>query len=131
MDRELLTGPNPRNSPTPFTTATPQREPTIRSRHPRGFKKCHIGVDFWVLLAHKKSNVEAINAQSTGKMIDDELACDNCAKGDGLFDGCVRVPGQMHCANCHFGDRAQRCSFLNAFSPTNLAQAIAQRDALR
>jgi hypothetical protein len=33
----------------------------------------------------------------------------------------------MQCASCHFGGQAQRCSFHD----TQLARAIARRDALR
>lgn len=108
-----------------------QREPTVKTR-PRGrVNQCHEGSRLWSLLGHKKANIEAINAQSTGVLFDGEATCANCAGGDGIFDGCVQVPGHRQCANCHFGDQAHRCS-LHAISSSNLlTRAIARRDALR
>lgn len=107
-----------------------EREPTVNDRIRLGLNQCHNGENFWNLLGQKKSNIEAISAQSTGVLFDGELACANCARGAGIFDGCVQVPGQMQCANCHFGDQGWRCSFHETYSNSALAQAIAQRDII-
>lgn len=109
-----------------------QREPTVKNRLRRGVNQCHNGANFWNLLGQKKANIEAINAQVTGVLLDSDSVCGTCAREDGIFDGCVQVPGQRQCANCHFGGRAQRCSsHVTSSNDTQLSQALAWKEALR
>ncbi|KAJ5199555.1 hypothetical protein N7491_009646 [Penicillium cf. griseofulvum] len=66
-----------------------------------------------------KANVEALLAQATGTFFEGNARCYYCKAGCAFFDGCVRVPGNLHCAICHVRERHERCSFNSELRETS------------
>ena len=92
-----------------------QREPTLKT--PNRIKRNWPmdGLDFFTMIGRKTENVEATEAQAKG---DSFLGmCTNCQSGDGLFPGCIEVPGEGHCTNCHVSGHFKRCSHLKRDEP--------------
>lgn len=58
----------------------------------------------------RRQNREAGLAQTRGNITSE--ACDHCERGAGPFNQCVTVPDLLNggCSNCHYMDRAYRCS---------------------
>lgn len=57
-------------------------------------------------------NIEALLGFVVGERVYGKEACRHCRQLDGHFAGCVRMPGEKHCAPCHWGFQSSRCSFL-------------------
>lgn len=89
-------------------TAPLRREPGLRT--------LRNGEDFYYTVGTKTANIEALLVQSIGERIDIKGACDSCQRDQGPFTSCVIVPNLRHlltaCANCHWGSKGQRCSFI-------------------
>lgn len=73
-------------------------------------------------------NAEALLAQSTGELQQGDQACCHCREGKGILDGCVRVPNEKFCANCHLCSAKKRCSFQSDpnLAPASSCMVIAQ-----
>lgn len=86
----------------------PIREPVLRTDKTRYSN----GTTFFNLIKSKVNNIEAIYCQTTSdEILEGDKMCTHCAKELGLYAFCVRVPGEVHCANCHHGGQSKRCSF--------------------
>lgn len=105
------------------------REPTIRppGRTGKG-KQPWTGMSFNHLMAQKKCNAEALLAQATGELQEGDQACRHCQDGKGILHGCVRVPNEKYCANCHLCSAKKRCSFQSETSlvPSSSTMVSAQ-----
>ncbi|CAI7629561.1 unnamed protein product [Penicillium glandicola] len=96
-----------------------QREPilqlnskNLKRSHPNGSQwDCQIG-------AHK-TDIEALVGQAVGELLDENSCCLNCAKLDGKFANCVRVPRMTARTNCHFERQGVRCSFVKEENEAN------------
>ncbi|KAJ5802792.1 uncharacterized protein N7503_005242 [Penicillium pulvis] len=115
------------------------REPALRP--PGHTKKGNLpwtGYMFDGFIAQKKCNAEALLAQSTGKLLENSHQCTHCQRGIGVFDRCVRVPGESYCANCHLCGYKDRCSLQEEPNPPltiesldlDISHAKAQRSRL-
>ncbi|KAJ5532988.1 hypothetical protein N7494_009540 [Penicillium frequentans] len=88
-----------------------RREPVLRTTK----TQYSDGASFFNLIKSKVKNIEAIYCQVISEeILEGEKMCTHCAKELGLYAFCVRVPGEIHCANCHHGGQSKRCSFNNA-----------------
>ncbi|KAJ5909818.1 hypothetical protein N7504_004461 [Penicillium tannophilum] len=83
-------------------------EPTIRN----ALRLSCDAKQFFSKINQRVANVEAIFMYTVGVAITDKpLQCKHCRQGNGPFEYCVRVPGFMKCANCHWDKQGPRCSF--------------------
>lgn len=80
------------------------REPTVRKRTRMRAEWPMSGTSFSDFIGQKKANVEALLAQATGTLFEGNARCYHCKVGGAFFDGCMRVPGNLHCASCHVGE---------------------------
>ncbi|KAI2701468.1 hypothetical protein DTO012A7_1031 [Penicillium roqueforti] len=83
------------------------REPALRPS-----KAKYNGTRFLKAVGDKTVNVQALLAQATGPQLKPGAECLPCQKHRGPFVSCVVVPGIFsECANCHWSQQSDRCSF--------------------
>lgn len=88
-----------------------QREPVLQLNS-KNLKRSHPnGSQLDRQIGAHKTNIEALVGQAVGELLHENSCCDSCAKLDGKFANCVRVPGMAACPNCHFYQQGIRCSF--------------------
>ncbi|KAJ5922751.1 hypothetical protein N7516_010454 [Penicillium verrucosum] len=96
-----------------------QRQPVLQINS-KNLKKSHPNASQWDRqIGFHKTNIEALVGQAVGGLLDETNCCDNCAKLDGKFANCVRVPRITACPNCHFDRQGIRCSFTKAEKKAN------------
>ncbi|KAJ5989749.1 hypothetical protein N7522_009956 [Penicillium canescens] len=78
-----------------------KREPALKPPNRTKRDWPPTGEEFDKFTAKKKANVEALVAQAVGELREPQDACSSCKKGDGIYSGCVTIPGLSHCAVCH------------------------------
>ncbi|KAJ6017253.1 hypothetical protein N7451_000632 [Penicillium sp. IBT 35674x] len=102
-----------------------RREPVLRTTKTRYSD----GASFFNLIKSKVNNIEAIYCQVVSdEILEGEEMCVHCAKELGLYAFCVKVPGEVHCANCHHGGQSKRCSFNNTPTmPSNAGSQLTQQ----
>jgi hypothetical protein len=62
------------------------------------------------------ANVEAALIQIVGT--EATTACKSCEQEFGPFSHCVTAPGALECGNCHWGNKASRCTLPQTRIPT-------------
>ncbi|CAI7618356.1 unnamed protein product [Penicillium viridicatum] len=97
-----------------------RREPVLQLNS-KNLKRSHPNSSqFDRQIGFHKTNIEALVGQAVGELLDENSCCDSCAKLDGKFANCVRVPGMIACPNCHFDRQGIRCSFAKEKKEANV-----------
>ncbi|KAJ5517179.1 hypothetical protein N7527_008739 [Penicillium freii] len=97
-----------------------RREPVLQLNS-KNLKRSHPNSSqFDRQIGFHKTNIEALVGQAVGELLDENSCCDSCAKLDGKFANCVRVPGMVACPNCHFDRHGIRCSFAKEEKEANV-----------
>lgn len=104
-----------------------KREPVLQKRS-KNLKKSVPNANRWDMqIGLQKANIEALIGQAVGDLLHENAACDNCNQLDGKFANCIRVPGLVECANCHWDSPMHRCSFLRAQKTSEAPMAATLR----
>lgn len=97
-----------------------QREPVLQLNS-KNLKRSHPNrSQFDRQIGAHRTNIEALVGQAVGELLDENNCCGSCAKLDGKFANCVRVPGMAACPSCHFYQQGRRCSFAKEEKEANV-----------
>lgn len=87
-----------------------KREPVLQKRS-KNLKRSIPNANRWELpIGLDKTNIDALIGQAVGDLPREDSSCDNCAQLDGGFANCIRVPGIVECADCHWDSQKHGCS---------------------